>query len=178
MHITHITGLMRVFVLALLSLFAVPVIAFAESTYSQSYFGLILRSAHTATDALNDNTPGLTFGLRTQRVRGYETFWEAGVFYNSYEEVSPILLLGASAPVWRPSENLEVRLAASIGTAYYGELSESLEQTYGIPNIGGFIPMAALSVWLRTGETDIRLTSVPAERDVGAVLNLSVAIPF
>lgn len=141
------------------------------------YLGILVRSLHAGNDALNDATPGVTLGLRQPRAPGWEVFGEAGVFLNSYDEIAPIAMVGASRRVASLGP-AELRVGASAGTAYYKDLSEDLEERYGIPNVAGFLPVVAASAALRLGDTDIRLTTVPPDTDTDFILNLSLATRF
>jgi hypothetical protein len=142
------------------------------------YVGFIYGSAHIGSNTLNGVNPGLTYGLRwpTANPR-YDWFAEGGVFFNSYRETSPLALFGVSTVVGRVA-GVTWRAGAAVGTAYYKRLSVGLKANYGIPNLGGFIPMAALSLSGQVGRTEVRLTTVPAAGDVKAIVNLSVAWHF
>jgi len=149
---------------------------------SKRYWGLILGSQHInpktpqAAD-LNDNTPGVTLGKRYElEMEGAEGFVEAGVFYNSYEEVSPIILAGYTfrAINFGPSE---LRLGAFTGIGYYKELGQSLHDRYGLPYVEGFIPLAGASIVYRHDAHDLRLTTVPAE-NLDLILNFSYTHSF
>ncbi|WP_299814187.1 hypothetical protein [uncultured Jannaschia sp.] len=168
------TGAALVIRLAL-ALLALPVPASA----GERYLGIILGSEHFGSDAYNDINPGLTLGSRWPLERGLtEAHAEAGVFYNSYEEVSPIAVVGLSRQVARLGPGA-VRIGGSVGLAYYKELSEILEDRHGIPNVGGFIPMGFVSGTYRTDRVEVRLNVLPyMSDDVDSVLNLSLAIPF
>lgn len=153
-------------------------IAASASAEPVTYGAAYIHSWHIGSDALNDNTPGLAIGRRwPSAVTSFERHVEGGVFWNSYEEISPILLGGVS---WQVAEigPGALRLGASAGTARYEEQSKRLEDAYGIPNFGGFIPIVAVTVTYRMGATDIRLTTVPPDTDVTAIFNLSVAREF
>jgi len=142
------------------------------------YVSALIGTKHFGTDALNNITPGVTFGKRWEGKRaGSEWFAEAGVFYNSYEEVSPIALFGTSTKIGRVGET-EVRAGVAIGTAYYKELSGRLEDRYGIPNLGGFIPMAVASIAFRNGLNELRLSVVPPDDDAKLILNISASRSF
>jgi hypothetical protein len=142
------------------------------------YIGIVLGSVHIGHSHLNDVNPGLTYGrIWPGPQPRLAWFAEAGVFYNSYREVSPLALFGARYDLGRLGP-AEIRLGAATGIGYYRKLSTSLEYDYGIPNIEGFIPLAALSLSAQIGRTEYRLTTVPADGDVKAIFNLSVAIHF
>lgn len=152
---------------------AAPVAA-EPVTYGAAY----LHSWHIGTDELNDNTPGLALGRRwTSATTNLEHHVEGGVFWNSYEEISPILLGGVS---WQLAEigPGALRFGGSAGTARYEEQSMRLKDAYGVPNLGGFIPIVAVNASYRVGRTDLRITAVPPDVDVDAILNLSVAHEF
>ncbi|MGR3626431.1 MAG: hypothetical protein ACU0A0_09100 [Limimaricola sp.] len=143
-----------------------------------SYGAAYIHSWHVGTDSLNDNTPGLAFGRRWVPEAGrVEYHLEGGVFWNSYEEVSPILLGGVS---WLLAEAGPgaLRLGGSVGTARYEAQSRRLEEAYGIPNLAGFVPIVALTATWRMGATDIRLSTLPPDTGVDAIFNLSVARSF
>jgi hypothetical protein len=145
---------------------------------SDNYFSVFLGSKHFGNDNLNNNTPGLTFGKRWDGKRPKsEWFVEGGVFYNSYEEVSPIALFGTSTSIGALG-SADVRVGAAVGIAYYEKLSENLSDRYGIPNIGGFIPIVAASVAVREGLNELRLTAVPPDTDTDFIVNLSYARSF
>ena len=150
----------------------------APAQADRPYVGVFLGSWHAGTDDLNGVNPGLTYGRRWAAARpGMEWHMEGGVFLNSYEEVSPILLGGLSARVADlPGGSL--RIGVSAGTAYYQDLSDDLRDTYGIPAIGPFIPLVAATAAYRTERVEWRLTALPSGGDVDAVVNLSLAVPF
>jgi hypothetical protein len=153
-------------------------IAASASAEPVTYGAAYLHSWHIGTDELNDNTPGLAIGRRWPSKAGSrELHVEGGVFWNSYEEIALILQGGVS---WQLAEigPGALRLGASAGTARYEEQSKRLEDAYGIPNLGGFIPIVAVTATYRVGATGIRLTSVPPDTDVTAIFNLSVAHEF
>ena len=161
-----------------LAAIALSTIAAPAQAEPVSYGAAYIRSWHIGSDALNNTTPGLAIGRRwPSAVTSFEHHVEGGVFWNSYEEVSPILLGGVS---WQVAEIGfgALRLGGSVGTARYEEQSKYLEEVYGIPNIGGFIPIVALTASYRVGRTDIRLTTVPPDTGVTAILNLSVVREF
>lgn len=165
---------MRYLLLASLPFFLAP----APSCADSQYVAVLIGTKHFGTDDLNDNTPGLTFGKRWSGRRPQtEWFVEGGVFYNSYEEISPIALFGTSTSLGQIGQT-DIRAGLAIGTAYYEELSVRLKDRYGIPNIEGFIPMVAASLALRTGPHEIRFTTLPVDTDVDFVLNLSYALNF
>lgn len=146
----------------------------------EQYVNFFLRSYHAGSQALNNNTPGISYGQRTRfGSHDGEWFWEFGVFRNSYSETSPIALIGASWPVmrWR-DDQIQLRAGAALGTAYYGQLSTALKSKYDIPNIDGFIPIAVASIALRTGRHELRLSTVPAADDCDYILNLSYTFAF
>jgi hypothetical protein len=137
-----------------------------------------LHSWHIGPADLNDNTPGIGFGRRWQAQRpALEYHLEGGVFWNSYEEVSPLVLAGLTMQVAEIGPG-SLRAGASLGVARYADLSVELEEIYGIPNIEGFIPIAALTASYRVNAYDVRLTTVPPGADVDAIFNLSVARAF
>ncbi|WP_027234169.1 hypothetical protein [Leisingera caerulea] len=142
------------------------------------YLGVIIGSEHFGNDSLNDFNPGLTLGKRWDaRWDSGEYHVEGGVFYNSYEEASPLLLAGVSTRLVRAGRG-EIRVGASAGIAYYDELSGSLKDRYGLPSVGGFIPVAVLGASYRISPVEIRLTTLPPDTDTEAVLNLSIAFDF
>ncbi len=152
--------------------------AFAQAQDSQRYAALILGSVHFGVD-LNDFNPGLLIGHRWQRGEGgFEYHLEGGVFYNSYEEVAPILMGGVSYQLAELG-SFNLRGGVSAGTGYYGALAPTLERDYGIPNVEGFIPLVAASLALRDTRRPVeyRLTALPGDAGTG-VLNLSVAFDF
>lgn len=150
-----------------------------------TYVAVLAGTWHIGNDELNNATPGITLGQRGPLDwpevgldwPGLEWHLEGGAFYNSYYEISPILLGGLSADLGTLGKG-QIRVGASVGTAYYRELSVTLKERYDLPNIGGFIPMAALTGAYRLGGTDIRLTMVPPGRDSIAIINLSLAQRF
>lgn len=147
----------------------------AEET---NYIGVFIGSQHFGNENLNNTNPGLSFGRRWDAgSSGIEYHAEAGVFYNSYNEVSPLALAGISTRIAEVGPG-EIRVGASAGLAYYDQLSESLEANYGIPNIAGFIPIVALTASYRFGKSEVRLTSVPPDTDTKAIVNLSVTTQF
>lgn len=144
-----------------------------------SYVAFLAGSWHVGNDDLNNVTPGITFGRRGPLPQGPATEWhvEGGVFFNSYREVSPILLTGLSRDMGGLGPG-RLRLGASVGTAYYRALSRDLKTDYGIPNLGGFIPVVAVTAAWRLDDTDIRISTVPPGEDTLAIFNLSVARRF
>ncbi len=148
------------------------------SSYRQNYIGLFIASQHFGNDELNNLTPGLTLGRRWQKNdSGLELFVEGGIFYNSYDEVSPLVVAGISTRLFAIAGG-ELRIGASAGTAYYDELSESLEDEYGIPNLGGFIPIVSLTTSWRKENIEYRLTLVPPDTDTTAIVNASITFAF
>lgn len=144
----------------------------------ERYLGAFLGSKHFGNDFLNNNTPGLTLGYRWPGERAdIEWFAEGGVFYNSYEEVSPIALFGVSTSIAQV-RSVDIRAGIAIGIARYDELSVRLKDRYGIPNIDGFIPIVAASLALRRGPNEIRFTAVPPDTDTDFILNLSITRAF
>jgi len=162
----------------LVLLFCATLIGTDKSYASERYFGVMVGSRHFGTDMMNDKTPGLTFGNRWEgRKPGSEWFMEGGIFMNSYEEISPIVLFGTSTSLGHIGQT-EVRGGIAIGTAYYRELSVRLQDRHGIPNIAGFIPIVAASIALRRGTSEIRFTAVPPDSPASFVLNLSLTHAF
>lgn len=157
---------------------ALPGAALAAPATADSYIGIILGSAHVGHGHLNDVNPGVTFG-RIWPLRNPRLAWfaEAGVFRNSYRETSPLALIGLRYDLGSLGP-AEFYLGAAAGLGYYRELSRSLKDDYGIPNVAGYIPLATLSLTAQVGQVEYRLTTVPAGRDVKAIFNLSVAIHF
>lgn len=141
------------------------------------YVAVIFGSRHIGNDQLNDATPGLTFGLIRPLGNGIETFAEAGIFYNSYREIAPLAVIGRSAEIASIGSG-RLRVGAGIGLAYYGELAPRLKADYGIPNIGGVIPIVTASLALRLETGEWRLTAVPPGDDTTAIFNLSFAQKF
>ncbi|WP_316016000.1 hypothetical protein [Roseobacter sp. HKCCA0434] len=145
----------------------------------ERYLTLFVGSEHFGDDTLNNFNPGLGIGWRSDGPWGLEQAYEFGVFYNSYEEVAPIGIYSLSAEVARPSEDISLRAGGFVGAAYYDALSEVLEDQYGLPNIGGVIPILGVSGALRYRDTtDMRLTLVPPGAGVDAIVNLSLARRF
>lgn len=145
---------------------------------SWTYGVVSVGSWHVQSETLNNFTPGLGLG------RGYRSPWpgfewhiETAVFYNSYEELSVLALGGASQRMFDAGP-FEMRLAVSLGTGYYPELSERLEETRGLPTAGGFVPMGVLALVARKGATDIRIATVPPDDDATAVFNLNLTHRF
>ena len=162
-------------VVALLALGGAP----AMSGEPVAYVAFLAGSWHVGNDDLNNVTPGITFGRRGAMPQGPDIEWhvEGGVFFNSYREVAPILLAGLSRDVGAFGPG-RLRLGASVGTAYYRALSRDLKADYGIPNLGGFIPVVAATAALRLDTTDIRLSVVPPGEDTIAIFNLSLSQRF
>ncbi|PWR02618.1 hypothetical protein DKT77_10550 [Meridianimarinicoccus roseus] len=154
----------------------------AAAQPADRYVAFMAGSWHVGNADLNNVTPGITFGRRAP-LAGVaalpDTEWhvEGGVFLNSYLEVAPLLLGGVSAEV-AAGRIGRLRLGASVGTAYYRELSRSLKSDYGIPNANGFIPIVAATAALRKGHSDLRLSVVPPGEDTVAIFNLSLARRF
>ncbi len=144
----------------------------------ERYVGVYLGSQHIGSDAFNDVNPGLTLGRRwSLGPRGVEAHLEGGVFVNSYSEVSPIVVGGVSARLAELGPG-ELRVGASLGAAYYRELSDVLDDRYGFRLAGPFVPIAALSVAWRAGGVETRLSALPPSEEVSTVLNLSFAVEF
>jgi len=163
----------RLFSFCIVASLALPASA-ETANYGVAYLG----SWHIGADELNNVNPGLGLGRRwAARREGIEFHLEGGVFFNSYEEVSPLLLGGASMQVAEIGPG-SLRLGASLGVARYEALADYLEESYGIPNVEGFIPIGALTAYYRWGDMDVRLTTVPPGEGVDAILNLSVARSF
>ncbi|MBB5514019.1 hypothetical protein FHS89_000017 [Rubricella aquisinus] len=159
-----------------LLLLALPVWA-EERTY---YGALFVGSLHLGTDQdLNGENPGFGIGFREPSPwDGWEQSFEAGIFYNSYEEDAPygIYALTRDLMAW---EAWSLRGGAMVGAARYSALAPGLERDYGIPNLNGVIPIAGLvGVFRHEGGTDIRLKAVPPGGDVKMILALSLSHPF
>jgi hypothetical protein len=164
--------------LALTAATLLAIAAPSQAQETQRYGALVLGSVHFGAD-LNDVNPGFLLGQRWERgTEGFEFHLEGGVFYNSYHEVAPIVMGGVSHRLVEVGR-FDLRGGLSLGTAYYGTLAPSLESNYGIPNIEGFIPLAAASLSLRDTRVPVeyRFTALPGDVGVGAV-NLSVAFEF
>lgn len=153
--------------------------ATAAAQEPASYVAFLAGSWHVGNDDLNNVTPGITFGQRGPLPQAPDIEWhvEGGVFFNSYREVSPILLAGVSRDVGAVGPG-RLRLGASAGTAYYRALSRDLKDDYGIPNLGGFIPVVAATAALRVDTMDIRVSVVPPGENTIAIFNLSLSQPF
>lgn len=164
----------RALTLPALALAALPLAARAAP---DRYVGLILGSEHIGHAHLNDITPGLTYGVIHPLGPRLSWFVEGGVFYNSYREVSPLVLIGPRYALGRLGP-AEITLGAATGLGYYRTLSGELKADYGIPNIDGFIPLAVLSLTAQLGRVEYRLSTVPAGRNVKAIFNFSVAVHF
>ncbi|ABD56261.1 hypothetical protein [Jannaschia sp. CCS1] len=153
--------------------------AMAAAQEAERYVTFVFGTAHFGAD-LNDFNPGLMVGRRWHGARdGLEFHLEGGVVYNSYDEVSPIVMGGISQRLTTIGP-VEVRGGLSFGTAYYGELAPRLERDYNIPNIDGFIPLLLPSLSLRhegDDRFDYRLTVLPGDEGIGG-LNLSLAVRF
>lgn len=150
----------------------------APAAAGERYLGAFAATWHVGTDALNGFNPGVTYGRRWDAwAPGVEWHLEGGVFFNSYEEVSPIVMGGLSTAVATLPRGT-LRAGLSVGTAYYEELSAVLEDDFGVPSVGGFIPLVAASLAWRTETLEYRLTTLPPGGEVDAVVNLSFAIPF
>lgn len=151
----------------------------AQAQDSQRYAAVVLGSVHFGVD-LNDFNPGLLVGNRWQADgSGFAYSIEGGVFYNSYEEVSPIVMGGVSHHIARLGR-ADLRGGVGLGIAYYGELAEIYRRDYDIPTLGGFIPLAVASLSLRDTRNDrveYRLTALPGNQAIGA-LNFSIAFDF
>lgn len=177
---------MRIPLILGLCLLAPPAVAgpFARWSEGRTYLGFILGSDHIARSGgsaagFNDHTGGLTLGRRwpVGQVPGQEFSLEGGVFYNSYRETGPIAIFGYSARAADLGRAGELRIGAFAGTAYYPSLSKSLRSHYGVPSIGGMVPMIGLSGSWRLGPSELRLTAVPPG-DLAAVVNLSWSLAF
>lgn len=141
------------------------------------YLGIVLGSVHVGNGNLNNFNPGLSYGKRWVRRSGTEWHLEGGVFYNSYDEVSPFVLVG----IYKRLITLgpaEIMGGVGTGIGYYRTLALDLKDDYGIPNIGGFLPLATATLSARIGDTEFRLTTVPPDRDTKAIFNFSIARRF
>lgn len=148
----------------------------APAAAQDRYVGVFVGSQHIGSDEFNNFNPGLTLGRRRPIGNGtVEAHVEGGVFYNSYEEVSPIVVVGLSTGVAQIGPG-QLRLGASIGTAYYKELSETLDDD--VPTLGPFVPIGAVTAAYRVGRGEYRLSVLPPSGEVDTVLNFSVAIGF
>ena len=161
-----------------LALATIALLSLTAAAAAEDYVGIYLGSQHFGNDDLNNVNPGLTYGRRWDTARdGVELHLEGGIFYNSYNEVSPIVLAGISTRIAELGPG-EIRIGASAGTAYYPTLADDLEEEYGIPNAGGFIPMVAATASWRIDRTEIRITTVPPGTDTMAIVNASIAFAF
>lgn len=144
---------------------------------AERYVGVFAGSEHIGSDAFNDFNPGLTLGWRRPVGQGrFQHFVEGGVIYNSYDEVSPLLFTGLSAPVATLGGG-ELHLGVAAGLAYYRELSDQFDED-GIPTLGPFIPLVTANAAWRFERVEYRLTALPPGGDVDGVLTFSVAFPF
>ena len=160
------------------ALAALAIAAASPVAAQERYLGVFVGSQHIGSDAYNDFNPGLTLGYRWPVGTG-STEWhaEGGVFYNSYEEVSPIGVVGLSTGVAQLAGG-EIRLGASVGIARYAELSQIVKEKYEIPTFGDYLPIAALTgSWRRDGVA-YRLSVLPYGDDVDGVVNFSLAFDF
>ena len=150
----------------------------AGAAPTDHYIGVVLGSAHVGTADLNNVNPGLTYGVAWPTANPRRVwFVEGGVFYNSYREVSPLLVVGTAWDLGRLGP-ARMRLGVEAGTASYRKLSVELQRDYGIPNLAGFIPIVGLTLTAELGQTELRLTTVPAGQNVRAIVNLSLARHF
>lgn len=156
---------------------ALAVLASPAAADAQRYLGIVVGSEHFGDDTLNDFNPGVTVGWRRPLGARVDHLVEVGVAYNSYREVSPLALTGLDLRIGRIGPG-DLSLGASVGTAYYRELSEALEEDYGIPNVAGFIPLAVATVTYRVEGQALRLTFLPTDESVDAVANLSLTFDF
>lgn len=152
---------------------------FARYHLADRYLGIIVASDHIGSNhSLNGTNPGLTYGADWANPGSrWWLFAEGGVFYNSYREISPIFLAGLSTELGHLGP-VRFRIGGGIGMAYYKTLSVALKKDYSIPNIAGFIPIAAASLVVEYGKNEIRLTTVPAGQTVNAIVNLSFVRQF
>ncbi len=142
----------------------------------EGYLTVVLGSVHFDAE-LNDFNPGILVGTRwILDSLGREYHLEGGIFYNSYEEASPIIMWGLSQTLFETG-SLEVRGGISFGTGFYGKLAPHLKLEYSIPNMGGFIPLAAATLSVRVDNVEYRFSVLPGDDAFGA-LNLSVATRF
>lgn len=167
--------MIRAALIAMTTLIAAALPAQAD----ERYIGVFVGSQHIGSDAYNDFNPGLTYGIRRDIGQGpAEWHVEGGVFYNSYEEVSPILVTGLSTGVGEIGPG-ELRFGISVGTAFYGDLVDIYEARGDtIPNVGGFVPIGILTGAYRVGRTEYRLNVLPYGEDVHGVVNFQFAISF
>lgn len=148
----------------------------ANAGEKERYLALVFGSTHFG-EELNDFNPGILIGYRwTSNSHGLEYHLEGGIFRNSYKESSPIFMWGVSHSLFE-IESVEFRGGLSVGTAYYGELAPHLEREFGIPNIDGFIPLAAVTFSVRARNLEYRFSVLPGD-DVFGALNLSAATRF
>ena len=162
----------------LIAALTLATLALSGAARAETYGAVFFASKHFGNTQLNNFNPGLTIGKRWPIGRKEtEVHAETGVFYNSYEEVSPIFMLGVSTAIL-PIGGGNLRAGASVGTAYYDTLATSLKDTYGIPNVFGFIPVVALTASYRVGGIEYRFTTVPPDTDTTAIVNFSVATRF
>ena len=143
------------------------------------YCGLMLGSAHIGNDDLNGFNPGVTLGWRAPLAEDWEQAVEVGVFYNSYEEVAPFVAYAATYDVGEIVSDVRLRVGPLAAIARYADLAPRLEDSYGIPNVEGFIPVVGLMTQVRVQErTDLRLITVPPGDDADLILAFTVARTF
>ena len=149
----------------------------------KKYFGLVIRSFHINPNnqeaaSLNDDTPGVTIGRRYEtKKRSGEAFLEGGVFYNSYEEVSPVFLAGYTFSALNFPNGGQFRIGGFTGIGYYKELGKTLREDYGVPYYKGYIPLIGATISYRYKRNELRLTTVPGD-NLDVILNLSFARSF
>ena len=122
----------------------------AAPSLADGGFGILIgNSKHGEGSTLNDETPGAGFGYRWDtRHERLEFNTQAFVFQNSYEEISPSLMVGASYEFLELGP-VSFHAGLSIGTARYEKLSSWKNLQSDIPDWNGYIPAALLSVETR-----------------------------
>lgn len=165
----------QIFIMRILPLLLLLVLA--PNSRAEPYVAFILRSHHLAGARLFDDTFGVTFGTRWPAGGTREWHVEGGLFRNSYRETGPLLLAGISTGLGRLGPG-QLRGGLSIGAGTYPSLAPLLQDRYAVPRAGPLIPIVTTTLSYRTGRFETRLTAAPADQDVRAVLNLSVAVRF
>lgn len=148
----------------------------------ETYVGVILGSWHvTDSDALSNDTPGLTWGRRwpasQAALAGLDWQVEGGVFRNSYGETAPLALVGLSTPTADLGPGT-LRVTSSAGFAYYPTLAVTLKDERGVPNIAGYLPITALTLSYDLGRIEWRITALPPGTNTTGIFNLSVTVGF
>lgn len=125
--------------------------------------GVVISSVHIGNEALNNFNPGLGNGMRRGCRTGMERHLEGDVFHNCCDEVSPFAIVGTHRHLFIPGP-AKIRGEVSTGLGYDRTLAVELKDDYGIPNIGGDLPLPSAKIFCTLRGYQVPVDHVSAEQ--------------